>query len=65
MTSTDARLVTVEQAAKALQIHPETVRRLARSGKLPSRKFGRVTRIDLEAILADPALRAAAGITAP
>jgi excisionase family DNA binding protein len=31
--------VTVAEAAKRLNIHPESVRRLIRSGKLPARKF--------------------------
>lgn len=31
--------VTVSEAARRLNIHPESVRRLIRSGKLPARKF--------------------------
>jgi excisionase family DNA binding protein len=31
--------VTVADAAKRLNIHPESVRRLIRNGKLPARKF--------------------------
>lgn len=31
--------VTVADAAKRLNIHPESVRRLIRAGKLPARKF--------------------------
>jgi excisionase family DNA binding protein len=31
--------VTVADAAKRLNIHPESVRRLIRGGKLPARKF--------------------------
>ena len=31
--------VTVAEAAKRLNIHPESVRRLIRAGKLPARKF--------------------------
>ena len=31
--------VTVSDAAKRLNIHPESVRRLIRGGKLPARKF--------------------------
>ena len=31
--------VTVAEAAKRLNIHPESVRRLIRGGKLPARKF--------------------------
>jgi excisionase family DNA binding protein len=33
-------LLTVEQAAERLQMHPDTVRRLLREGQLPGRKFG-------------------------
>lgn len=31
--------LTVAEAAKRLNIHPESVRRLIRAGKLPARKF--------------------------
>jgi len=30
-----SKILTVDEAAKMLKIHPETVRRLAREGKLP------------------------------
>jgi excisionase family DNA binding protein len=33
-------LLTVEQAAGRLQMHPDTVRRLLREGQLPGRKIG-------------------------
>ncbi len=33
-------LLTVEQAAERLQMHPDTVRRLLREGQLPGRKIG-------------------------
>lgn len=34
-----ANYLTVAEAAKRLNIHPESVRRLIRFGKLPARKF--------------------------
>ena len=33
-------LLTVEQAAERLKMHPDTVRRLFREGQLPGRKVG-------------------------
>ena len=38
-------LHTVEQAAKILQLHPDTVRIWLRDGRLKGRKMGRVWRI--------------------
>ncbi|GAB4472489.1 MAG: hypothetical protein Kow00124_10590 [Anaerolineae bacterium] len=38
--------VTVAEAAKRLNIHPESVRRLIRAGKLPARKFANTWLID-------------------
>lgn len=34
-------LLTIEQAAQLLQLHPDTVRRLVREGELPGVKIGR------------------------
>ena len=31
---------TVEEVAQALQLHPYTIRRLSREGKIPAFKFG-------------------------
>lgn len=56
------RLVSPKVAGEALEVSPETVRRLVRQGKLPGRKIGSALRVDLDAILANPALRAAAGL---
>ncbi len=39
MTENFENYVTVTEAAKRLNIHPESVRRLIRSGKLLARKF--------------------------
>lgn len=38
--------VTVAEAAKRLNIHPESVRRLIRGGKLPARKFANTWLVD-------------------
>ncbi len=38
--------VTVAEAARRLNIHPESVRRLIRAGKLPARKFANTWLID-------------------
>lgn len=40
------KYVTVADAAKRLNIHPESVRRLIRSGKLPARKLANTWLID-------------------
>lgn len=37
----DEGLLTVEQAAEHLQMHPDTVRRLLREGSLPGVKLGK------------------------
>lgn len=48
-TRLPARLLTVEEAAKELGVHKETVRRRVRSGELASRRVGRAIRIDIDA----------------
>jgi excisionase family DNA binding protein len=46
-------LLTVEQAAGRLQMHPVTVRRLLRDGQLPGRKIGaRQWRVSADALKA-------------
>jgi excisionase family DNA binding protein len=46
-------LLTVEQAAERLQMHPDTVRRLLREGQLPGRKVGaRQWRVSADALKA-------------
>jgi excisionase family DNA binding protein len=43
--------VTVQDAAERLRIHPESVRRLIRAGRIPAKKFGNawlVARDELE-----------------
>jgi len=43
---------TVEEVAEALKLHPYTVRRLCREGKIPCFKFGGQWRFNKEEILA-------------
>jgi excisionase family DNA binding protein len=37
-------LITADQAAELLKLHPKTVKRLAQTGELPGMKIGRVWR---------------------
>lgn len=37
----DGELLTVEQAAEKLKMHPDTIRRLLRDGQLPGIKLGK------------------------
>jgi excisionase family DNA binding protein len=39
-------ILTIEQAAKMLQLNPQVVRQYLREGKLPGRKIGRHWRVD-------------------
>lgn len=41
---------TVDEVAKALRLHPYTVRRLCREKKIPAFKFGGQWRFDVEEI---------------
>ncbi len=41
---------TVEEVAQALKLHPYTVRRLCREGKVPCFKFGGQWRFDIKEI---------------
>ena len=43
-------MLTVEQAAKKLQVTPQRVRNLIYSGALPAEKFGRIWRIPTYAV---------------
>lgn len=52
-------LLTCEEAAAFLRVHPRTVYRLLREGKLPGVKVGRqwrIRRTDLEASLGPPGM---------
>ena len=48
----NSSLLTLKEAAVALRLHPETVRRLVGEGKIPATRFGRSWRIQLEEVLA-------------
>ena len=41
---------TVQEAAERLNIHPESVRRLIRAGKLPARKFANTWLIERDVL---------------
>lgn len=41
---------TVEEVAEALKLHPYTIRRLCREGKIPAFKFGGQWRFDVKEI---------------
>lgn len=49
---------TLEEAARILKLHPQTLRRWIRQGRLPARRFGRQFRLRLEDLeeAAQPAL---------
>ena len=40
--------VSVEDAARYLHVHPETVRRFCREGRIPAQKIGKVYHIAIE-----------------
>ena len=42
--------LTAEEVAAKLGISPETVRRLARTGKLPAQRYGKLWRFDPEIV---------------
>jgi excisionase family DNA binding protein len=51
MVLTEETYLTVEETARILRLHPETVKILLRDGKIPGRKVGRkwrVSQIDLD-----------------
>jgi len=39
-------VLTLKEVAERLKLHPNTLRRYAKEGKLPAMKFGRVWRIE-------------------
>jgi excisionase family DNA binding protein len=43
-------LGTAERIAARCRVHPETLRRLYREGRVPGYKFGRVLRFDLDEV---------------
>lgn len=44
------KLYTPEEAAEILQVHPYTIRKWLRAGKIQGKKFGRVWRIPESAL---------------
>lgn len=53
--TTEHKLLTCEEAATHLRLHPRTVGRMLQEGRLPGVKVGRqwrIRRVDLEAFLA-------------
>ena len=50
MESTTEPLWTVDDVAKYLRLEPETVRKMARNGRLPAIKVGRVWRFKREKV---------------
>lgn len=50
IASIAARWITIEKAGEALQMKPETVRRLILSGDIYGVKIGKEWRVDLETI---------------
>lgn len=54
MLMTSEEVLTIEQAAEMLRVHPDTIRRMITQGKLKASKVGRVYRIrksEIERIL--------------
>jgi len=50
MVATVAKLITVQEAAEILRLHPRTVMNMAKRGELPGSKIGKQWRFDLEAV---------------
>ena len=50
MVATVAKLITVQEAAEILRLHPRTVMNMAKRGDLPGSKIGKQWRFDLEAV---------------
>ena len=46
-----SHMVTAKELADHLRLSVKTVRRLAREGRFPSRRFGRSVRFDLAAVI--------------
>ena len=58
-------LVTVDDAAEALSLHPDHVRRLVRRGELAGYRLGRALRIDADSVRAYLARCRLAPVLAP
>lgn len=50
VAATVAKLITVQEAAELLRVHPRTVMNMAKRGELPGSKIGKQWRFDLEAV---------------
>ena len=48
MRENEVTVLTLKEVAERLKLHPNTLRRYAKEGKLPAMKFGRVWRIEEE-----------------
>jgi len=48
----NTRLLTADQLAEKLQVHPKTLFLLARQGRIPRVTIGRAVRFDIDAVLA-------------
>ena len=48
MLAQRTRLLTIEEVAEYVSMHPESIRRMARQGRLPGRKLGGVWRFRQE-----------------
>lgn len=58
MATTDD-VLSADEAACLLKVHPKTIRSLARRGELPGRKVGRVWRFERATVLSHLSLPAA------
>ena len=48
------QVVSVAEAARILDLHPNTIRNRIASGEIPSRRVGKSVRVDLTALLVGP-----------
>jgi excisionase family DNA binding protein len=46
----DRKFITVAEAAEILRVHPESVRRMIRAGKIPRLQVGQTIRIPADAL---------------
>ncbi len=44
-------VMTLDEASKLLRVHPQTVKALARAGRIPGKKIGRAWRFSKKALL--------------
>jgi excisionase family DNA binding protein len=48
----DSKLLTIDDVAKYLQMHPRTIMRMVDRGELPAVRFGASVRFEVEAVRA-------------